>query len=45
MFTKFEFKKNPLIDDIYLIENDVLKKNITEELQLKNIFSIEKMQI
>lgn len=45
MFTKFELKKKPLIDDIYLIENDVLKKNITEELQLKNIFSIEQMQI
>lgn len=42
IFTKFEFKKNPLIDDIYSIENGLLKKNITEELQLKTIFSIDK---
>lgn len=31
-----------MIDDIYSIENGLLKKNITEELQLKNIFSIDK---
>lgn len=31
-----------MIDDIYSIENGLLKKNITEELQLKTIFSIDK---
>lgn len=31
-----------MIDDIYSIENGLLKKNITEELQLKNIFSFDK---
>lgn len=41
-FYKVRVKKNPLIDDIYSIENGLLKKNITEELQLKNIFSIDK---
>lgn len=41
-FYKVRVKKKPLIDDIYSIENGLLKKNITEELQLKNIFSIDK---
>lgn len=41
-FYKVRVKKNPLIDDIYSIENGLLKKNITEELQLKTIFSIDK---
>lgn len=42
IFTKFEFKINP-IDWWYIFNRKwLLKKNITEELQLKNIFSIDK---
>lgn len=42
IFTKFEFKKKT-IDWWYIFNRKwLLKKNITEELQLKNIFSIDK---